>query len=211
MADPKITFVETGTSTTKTLTFPNLPRRFEGFLLGEQNMTITEYGKSVTVIHGAWHQFDVEFESLTPGDDPDFWSTLTAWYSHALRGGSFTFALDGDNTVADSFSTAKTAADNDCQITDATNLTTGDWVYIQHANNSAIFERQKILTVNYLTEEVTFENNLHNSYPIGSALRHEDYFDNAVLLTKRKPPLLEREAGRGANKWDLKFTFRTVL
>jgi hypothetical protein len=56
---------------------------------------------------------------------------------------------------------------------------------------------------------LTVNTGLSRGYAAGSVVRHMEYFPRCICL-QREAPLRERDAGQGADLWDLSFRFRTV-
>ena len=207
MATTNILYVSktvAGTNSVRLGTHPVLTN-LRGWPVMDTSQSISVGGKAVSVVHDAWHEYDVEVRALNISDDSQH-SRISAWLSHAQGGGEFGFVVNSDEDEASTLSGVEVAGQTVLSVTDTTGFAAADWVYLEDADDPTVFQRVKILTVDSGVQ-VTIEEALDHSFASGSVFRHAENFPACVLL---KHDFRERPGGKGANLWDLKFRFRTV-
>jgi hypothetical protein len=197
-------------SGTRTLNLGTHPILFkwQGFIEGDVARERSKGGIEVTRAFDCWHEFKVEQEQVGPENDAEMFNLLTAWSSHALRGGEFTFALDSDDVTDTLMNGAHATAVTSLTLDTTTGMEAGDWLYIEAEDSPFVYERNKVDTIDTGTT-LTLLYGLRYDYPDNSIVRHADYLPVCKMIPQQKPPFFEREAGRGI-AWDLEFTLRTV-
>ena len=207
MSDPRITWTPDGESSSVTLDFPHGLTRLQGLRNVQRGLAVSASGVATSVVYDAWAEFLVELRAVSRESDPTAFAKLTAWWSHAARGGEFAFAVDSSKMSSTTLSAAASQGDTTVSVASTTGFSAGDWVVFEDDDDPTKWERHRISSVG--TGTLTIGAGLAWSYASGSPVRHAEYWPKCVCL-ETKSPLVEREAGRGAHLWDLRFRFRQV-
>lgn len=182
--------------------------RFQGYVNADRALSVSRGGKSLTLIHDAYGQFEVEARAIAPGNERTLYTGITAWLEHALAGGTFALILDGSKTATTTLSTAATQSDLTLSVASSSGMAADDWLYIEDADDGTKFQRAQISSV-ATTQSVVLKDGLYRSFAAASTVRHHEYLPSCIMLEKRSP-FVERPAGNGAELWDLQMTVRTV-
>ncbi len=181
---------------------------FDGGTRPTARQTITVGGKAVTIFSDTHDEFEVELEAISKTDDADVFQKVMAWWTHAQQGVEFAFVLDAAKDGDETLTGAHTAGDTAVTISDTTDFAAGEWVRIISASNPGVISPVEIDSIDTGTT-LTLERGIQFNHADGDVFRAVDYFPVCVYIGN-KPPLTEREAGRGVNLWDLSFKFRSV-
>lgn len=211
MAGPYITFTAGGS---RTITFDTIGAVLTKFVGGDEadrHVSVSVGGKPVTVINDVYWTFAVKIASVpfpvsaTDSARADL-ANLHGWISHTKRGGQFTFAVDSSTYYTTTISANAAAAATSLTVNSTSGMTVGDWIHIEDTDDPTKWEK---LVITNISGAVLTTPGLDWAYTTGSTIRYHEYFP-ACILADDGPILKEREAGQGANLWDLEFVFRTV-
>lgn len=184
-------------------------RRFSGFGDTDKETVVTRGGRAFSIVHDAFQRYTLRCERLGPklnlGSHTDQFHRLTAWWAHAKAGGLFGLVLDTDEDEATTLSVAATQGDTTLNVASVSGFAAEEWLWIENANDSSVYERAQIDSVGGTL--VIKTGGLEYDYPIGSTVRHAENFPSCLMLSG---DLREREAGGGPDRWDLEMVFRTV-
>jgi hypothetical protein len=209
---PILIWTPRGSSTTKSVDFGSAScglQRLKGFSDVNRKQSFTAGGKPFTVTHGVFNLYKVRVTPLGPyrsAAHRAIWSWLTSWWSHASVGGTFTFSRNSTKltsalTLA---SVAETATSISCT---STGFTADDWVWLEDAADPTKNCARQVASTT--TGSVAVADAVGSAFVTSSVIRHLDYFASCVCLDD-EAPFNERDAGKGANLWDLEFIFRTA-
>jgi len=189
--------------------------RLVGHPVADTRTQISAGGKAVSVVHDAWHEYQVVIQGiLHPGATSTAaqlaaWKRLRSWISHAFRGGEFKFSVDDTKEYSTTLSGAEADGSTVLGVVSSTGMAADDFLYIEDSGDPTIWENVKITSVDSGVQITTGA--LTKDYASGSIVRYKEYFPACILAGGyKKPILMERSAGKGVNVHDLKFKFRTV-
>lgn len=168
--------------------------------------------KAVTVARPSYTRYEVEVVSVYRQENPSGsvfpFMTLSSWRSHAQAGGEFAFMIDDDTDFATTLNGSHSQGDVSLTLTDSAsgNVSVGDVVYLEDANDSTKWEERR---VQLAPANIVVNEGISYSLADLSIVRHADYFPACVLVlgSLRIP---ERQGGKGAEIFDLRFQFETV-
>jgi hypothetical protein len=205
---PKITYTPTDESSSETVNFPHMPFRFQGYPRTTGVTRVSIGGAASSVVYDAYTEYRLEVRSFSPNTDAQFFADISSWWSHAAQGGEFAFALDKDNELDTTISSAAAQGDTTLSVNSTTTLATGDWILLEDADNPEKFDIRNVTAISGST--VTVNSALTYGFASGSTFRHYEYLPACVVTDPGTPPLQEREGGRGNRRYDMLVTFRSV-
>lgn len=210
MSASEIRWTPRGDSTETSFSFTTTRgfSRLQGYANADRAQSISRGGKSLTLIHDSYGQFEVEAQAISPVNQRNLYTGITAWLEHALAGGTFALILDGSKTATTTLSGNATQSDLTLSLTSSSGMAADDWLYIEDTNDGTKFQRVQVDSVPD-TVSVVVKDGLFRSFAAGSTVRHHEYFPSCVLL-ESSSPFRERPAGNGSELWDLQMTVRTV-
>jgi hypothetical protein len=179
--------------------------KLSGGTEGQGALHVSRSGVAYRQLWDTFQRFDVELNALRPTSAPDLFEALSAWWSHCLAGGEFAFALDADQAASTTLASSAAQGAVALAVVSGAGIAGGDWVWIEQT--PAKFQKARVRSV--ASNTVTLYEPLPRGYASGSIVRHAEYWPTCVVLDAADP-LVERDAERGANVWDLRFSFRTV-
>jgi len=209
----QIKFTPVDESTEVTLDLTELAggvKTFDGFRShGKVARLFSKGGKAVTVVNEEpyfLYEISTPFFDRENSSASTYWfSILTAFLSHAERGGEFSFALDSGDTLNTTSSFNCTQGASGISVNSTATVEFADWLLLEDGADPTLWEAQKVSNVN--PGSFTFNDTLSRGYPSGSVVRHLEYLPNCVFSSDAK--LEERQAGNGIG-WDLSIEIRTV-
>ena len=212
---PVITYVPVSGGSTITVTFDTIDTdltRFRGLRESLGSRAVSVGGQAVAVAYDSFFRYQVAFKPFTSPSATAAVGTelgdLHGWIAHAQRGGEFTFAVDSSKTWATTLSGAEAQNQTTLSVSSVSGISGGDYCIVEDVDDPTMWEKRRITSVG--ASDVTVNGGVVFSYASGSVIRYHEYFPACILEPMNSNPLVERDAGRGANLWDLQFTFRTV-
>ncbi len=214
MGSLNIIYTPLGESSADGINFGNIsrnPRVFSGRYRTVGNSSVTEQGAHFTQSFDSYALYRCEIPSiLYPRSDgqvaEEVLASIHVWLSHVGQGGTFSLALDSDNDDETTLTVATVQTDTSLTVASISGFALGDWIYLEHADDPTKWCETRITSAP--TGSTIPIRRKEWSMPIGSIVRHKDYFPKCVVVGD--PFFEERAAGGGAFRWDLAFTFRTV-
>ena len=169
--------------------------------------TISQGRKAVTRLLNAFDRFTIRIERVGPDEDATIFHLLWAWWSHAMGGGTFSFALDSAKASSTLMNGAHAATDTTIVVDSITGVSDTDWLWLEAEDDDTVFERVKVSGAP-AGSTIALAHGIVYDYPDNSIVRHAEYFPSVVVVGVTQP-MRERPAP-GVHVWDLEFVVESV-
>lgn len=210
MSGPAIIWTPAGSSTPRTIDLSSVGvKRFQPVRVFDKARSVTPSRIAVTLIHGAYWSFGLEFTGFDRANDRVLFSALRAFDSFALAGGIFAFTWNASLVTSTTLTSGALDTASAVVLTSTTGFANGHWVAYEDAFDPSVYSRGEVNVVTDGTH-LTVKDALGVILSSTSTFRHEEYFQYCQLV-EEKSPFVERDAaGDGAGLWDFKGTIETV-
>lgn len=176
MSNPQIVFSGV------TLAFPSLLNGYE-----HRRRSMRDVGVSTgsVVSTGLKSQYDWVRVQFSNFEDEAFEAKLWAWWSWAVRGKQYSFALDAAEVKDTVLNGSAAAGQKDVPMANTSGVTVGKRYIVREASG----EEEELIEVASITTnvKVTAVDNLVYGYASGDLFRARDYFPKLISLDDDRP------------------------
>lgn len=207
MAGCKIVWTPIGESATESIDFAAFGlQRLAGGVRTDAARQDTPAGRAVVVFHDVWSYYELHVDGISRSEDGATWLALQSFLAHAQASAEFAVQVDSAKTYNSTLTVGIVRGNTSCTVGSTTGLSAGDTIVLEHPTDP----RRQMTTISGPPTPTTFtiSPGAIMAFPNGSAVRHFQYMPRCRAL-EGEILFVERDAGLGANLWDLRLRFRT--